>query len=403
VTEPSSRGPLARVRIVEAGSLIAGPFCGRLLADFGAEVIKVEPPGKGDPMRQWGGTYKGVGLWWPNIARNKKSVTLDLRVPEGQELFRRLTARADAVIENFRPGTMERWDLGYEHLRAVNPALVMTRVTGFGQTGPYRDRAGFGSIGESMGGLRYVTGFPDRPPLRVGITIGDSLAATFGALGTMIALYHRDTRGGTGQFVDVAIYEAVWAMMESAVAEYDKLGWVRSRTGGRLPGIAPSNTYPTGDGGFVVIGANADNVFRRFVAVLDHPEWADDPRFNTHTARGTHEELLDDLIAQWTATLPTDEILRRLEEAGVPSGRIYSVADIVSDPHYHAREMLLSVFDPQLDEDVRMQGVIPKLSDTPGEVHHPGPSLGEHNDEVYGKLLELSEEQLADLKSRGIV
>jgi succinyl-CoA---D-citramalate CoA-transferase len=403
VTEQASRGPLAGVRIVEAGSLIAGPFCGRLLADFGAEVIKVEPPGKGDPMRQWGGTYKGVGLWWPNIARNKKSVTIDLRVPEGQELLRQLAARADAVIENFRPGTMERWSLGYEHLRAVNPALVMTRVTGFGQTGPYRDRAGFGSIGEAMGGLRYVTGFPDRPPLRVGITIGDSLAATFGALGTMIALYHRDTHGGTGQLVDVAIYEAVWAMMESAVAEYDKLGWVRSRTGGRLPGIAPSNTYPTGDGGFVVIGANADNVFRRFVDVLGHPEWADDPRFNSHTARGKHEELLDDLIAEWTATLPTDEILRRLEEAGVPSGRIYSVADIASDPHYHAREMLLSVFDPRLDEDVRMQGVVPKLSDTPGLVRHPGPSLGQHNAEVYGKLLELSGERLADLQSRGVI
>ncbi len=397
------RGPLAGVRVAEAGSLIAAPLCTRLLADYGAEVIKVEPPGQGDPMRQWGGTYKGLGLWWPNIARNKKSVTLDLRTTDGQRLFGRLASVSDVVVENFRPGTFERWGLGFDALREANPKLVMTRVTGFGQSGPYRDRAGFGAIGEAMGGLRFVTGFPDRPPLRVGISIGDALAATFGALGTMVALYHRDALSGVGQCVDVAIYEAVWALMEGVLGEYDKLGRVRGRAGGRLPGIAPSNTYPTADGGWVVIGANADNVFRRFVGVLGHPEWADDLRFDSHIARGQHEELLDELIEGWTSSLPTDEIVRRLEEAGVPAGRIYSAADIATDPHYHAREMVLSIFDPNLGEAVRMQGVVPKFSETPGQVVAAGPALGQHNAEIYGSLLELPPNELASLKERGVI
>src|SRR5215210_3381476 len=324
--------PLEGVRVVEMGSLLAGPFCGQLLADFGAEVLKIEPPGKGDPMRVWGRHRKeGRTLWRPIIARNKKSVTLNLREEQGQELARRLIAEADVVVENFRPGTLEKWGLGYDDLKEINPGVVMVRVSGYGQTGPYRDQAGFGSIGEAMGGIRHVTGFPDRPPPRVGISLGDSLAATFGALGAITALYNREANGGKGQVVDVAIYEAVLALMESTIPEYALTGHIRGRAGAILPFVAPSNTYPTSKGDYVVIGANADTVFGRLAKALGHPEWAEDERYATHHARGEYQEELDVMISDWTKKHTADETLAVMNEAGVPAGKLFTAEDMLSD------------------------------------------------------------------------
>ena len=395
--------PLEGVRVIEMGSLLAGPFCGQLLADFGAEVIKVEPPGKGDPMRQWGRHRKeGRTLWWPIIARNKKSVTLNLREEEGQDLARRLIEGADVVVENFRPGTLERWGLGYEDLSAANPGLVMVRVSGYGQTGPYKGRAGFGAIGESMGGIRHVTGFPDRPPPRVGISLGDSLAATFGALGAVTALYNREANGGEGQIVDVGIYEAVLALMESTIPEYALAGHVRGRTGTILPFVAPSNTYPTSEEDYVVIGANADTVFGRFAGAVGHPEWADDERYATHNARGENQEELDAMISGWTRERTVDEVLEVMDEAGVPAGKVFTAKDMMEDPHYAARENVVEVEDPGIGA-FPMQNVVPRLTKTPGEVRWPGPALGQHNDEVFGEVLGLGEQDLAGLRERGIV
>jgi len=395
--------PLEGVRVVEMGSFLAGPFCGQLLADFGAEVIKVEPPGKGDPMREWGRHRKeGKTLWWPIIARNKKSITLNLRKAEGQKLARRLIAEADVVVENFRPGTLERWGLGYEDLSETNPGLVMVRVSGYGQTGPYRDQAGFGSIGESMGGIRHVTGFPDRPPPRVGLSLGDSLAATFGALGAVTALYNRDTRGGRGQIVDVGIYEAVLALMESIIPEYALAGHVRGRTGAILPFVAPSNTYPTSDGDYVVIGANADTVFARFARAIGHPEWAESERYATHNTRGENQEELDERISAWTREHAAEEVLEAMREASVPAGKLFTAKDMVEDPHYEARENVVTVEDPEIGP-FPMQNVVPRLTETPGKVRWAGPALGQHNDEVYGELLKLSEEEQTGLRERGVV
>lgn len=385
------------------GSLLAGPFCGQLLGDFGAEVIKVEPPGKGDPMREWGRHRKeGRTLWWPIIARNKKSVTLNLREEEGQELARRLIAEADVLVENFRPGTMERWGLGYDALKEINPGLVMVRVSGYGQTGPYRERAGFGAIGEAMGGIRHVTGFPDLPPPRVGISLGDSLAATFGALGALTALYHRDARGGRGQVVDVGIYEAVLALMESTIPEYVLTGHVRGRTGTVLPFVAPSNIYPTRDEDYVLIAGNADTVFRRLAKAVGRPEWAEDPRFATHHARGENMEELDALISEWTKQRTGDEVLRVMGEAGVPAGKVYTAKDMVEDEHYAARGNIVTVEDPEIGP-FPMQNVVPRLTGTPGEVRWTGPALGQHNEEVYRGLLKLGDDELAALQGRGVV
>lgn len=399
------RGPLQGIRVVETGSMIAGPFCGHLLADYGAEVIKVEPPGEGDVMRRWGGLYKGLGLYWPIISRNKKSITLDLRVADGQALLKQLVERADVLVENFRPGTLERWSLGFEHLSAANPRLVMVRVTGYGQTGPYRHKAGFAAIGEAMAGLRYLSGEPGRPPVRAGVSIGDSLAATFGAMGALLALYSRDRPGGSGrgQVVDVAIYEAVWAFMESILPEYEKLGRVRQPSGATLPGIAPSSVYPTRDGDWIVMGANADTVFRRLAVAIEHPEWAEDERFSTFVGRGQNQELLDGLIAEWTSQRTVDEGLALLDEASIPAGRLYTAVDIGRDEHFKAREMILSVFDSQLDEEVRQQGVVPKLNETPGLVWSSGPALGQHNQEVYGDLLGLDLARLAELQRLEVI
>jgi succinyl-CoA--D-citramalate CoA-transferase len=401
----ATTGPLAGVRVLELGGLIAGPFCGHLLADYGAEVIKVELPGEGDLMRQWGGLYKGMGLYWPILARNKQAITLDLRQPAGQALFRQLTAHADVVIENFRPGTLERWGLGYDALAEANPGLILVRVTGYGQTGPYRDKAGFGAIGEAMGGLRYLTGEPGRPPVRVGVSLGDALAATMGCVGTLLALYARDGRRGSGhgQVVDVAIYEAVWAYMESILPEWTKLGTVRERTGSTLPGVAPSNVYPSREGEWVLIAANADAVFRRLAEAVGHPEWATDARFATHHARGAHQALLDSLIAEWTSQQAATEILARMDAGGVPAGRIYTARDIAQDPHYAARGMIVEQRQPELAEAVPMQGVVPKLSATPGTLHSPAPGLGEHNAAVYGGLLGLGPAELEKLRADGVI
>ena len=398
-----ARTPLEGVRVIEMGSLLAGPFCGQLLADFGAEVIKVEPPGKGDPMRVWGRHRKeGRTLWWPIIARNKKSVTLNLREEEGQDLARRLVAQADVLVENFRPGTMERWGLGYEGLSELNPGLVMVRVSGFGQTGPYRERAGFGAIGEAMGGIRHVTGFPGEAPPRVGISLGDSLAATFGTLGALTALYHREAHGGRGQVVDIGIYEGVLALMESTIPEYVLTGHVRGRTGSVLPFVAPSNIYPTNDEDYVLIAGNADTVFGRLAEALGHPEWAEDERYATHHARGENMEELDRMISEWTKERTGDEVLKIMAEAGVPAGKVFTAKDMIEDPHYAAREDVIAVEDPDIGE-FPMQNVIPRLSETPGKVRWTGPKLGQHNDEVYEKVLGLGEEERDGLRKRGII
>src|ERR687892_357072 len=396
--------PLEGVRVVEMGSLLAGPFCGQLLADFGAEVIKIELPDKGDPMRVWGRHRKeGRTLWWPIIARSKKSVTINLREREGQDLARRLISGGDIVVENFRPGTLEKWGLGYEALSKINPGLVMVRVSGYGQTGPYKDQAGFGSIGEAMGGIRHVTGYPDRPPPRVGISLGDSLAATFGALGAVTALYNREAQGGgRGQVVDVGIYEAVLALMESTIPEYALAGHIRGRTGAILPFVAPSNTYPTGDGDYVVIGANADTVFGRFATAVGHPEWAEGERYATHHARGENQEELDDLISDWTGRRNAEEVLEIMKEAGVPAGKLFTAEDMLSDEQYAARQNIVTVEDPEIGP-FPMQNVVPRLSETPGKVRWTGPKLGQHNDEVFKEVLGMTEENLDRLRERGIV
>jgi formyl-CoA transferase len=394
--------PLDDVRVVELGQLLAGPFCGQLLGDFGAEVIKVEDPGRGDPMREWGREKPyGRSLWWPVVARNKKSVTCDLRTPEGQDLVKRLVAGADVLLENFRPGTLERWSLSPRELHAINPRLVITRVTGFGQTGPYAPRAGYGSIGEAMGGIRHVTGDPDRPPSRAGISLGDSLAATHACVGTLVALHERE-RSGRGQVVDSAIYEAVLAMMESLLPEWQQASYQRERTGPVLPNVSPSNVYPTADGESILIAANQDSVFARLARVMGRPELAADARFATHGARGEHMAELDALVAAWTAELPAGDLLRALHEGGVPAGRIYTAKDMFADPHFAARQAIVRVPHPEFGE-LAMQNVVPKLSATPGAVRTAGPELGQHNDEVYGGLLGLTGQELAGLREKGVI
>lgn len=387
-------GPLAGLRVVEMGMLLAGPFCAQLLGDMGAEIIKIEPPGKGDPMREWGREKaEGKPLWWPVVARNKKSVTVNLRSEQGQAVVADLMARADFVVENFRPGTLERWNLGPDRLQEINPGLIVMRVTGYGQTGPYAKRPGYGAIGEAMGGLRYITGDPSAPPSRVGISIGDAMAGTMGALGGLSALHHR-SRTGEGQVVDCAIYEAVLGYMESLIPEFDIAGYIRERTGAILPNVAPSNVYPTSDGVGALIAANQDTVFKRFAAAMGRPELAEDPHFATHGARGEYQGELDDLIARWTETMTTDELLALMEEHSVPAGRIYRAPEMLEDPHFAAREAIIEVPHPDFGH-FRMQNVAPKLSSTPGAVRWAGPELGQHNDEILSGLLGLSDDDIA--------
>jgi formyl-CoA transferase len=392
--------PLQGVKVIELGTLIAGPFCARMLAEFGAEVIKIEAPGGGDQIRQWRKMYEGTSLWWYVQARNKKSVTVNLRVPEGQEIVRRLAREADLVIENFRPGALEKWNLGWEQLSALNPKLVMVRLSGFGQDGPYRDRPGFGVVGEAMGGMRYVTGYPDRPPVRLGISIGDSIAALHGVIGAMMALHHRNVNGGRGQYVDVALYESVFNMMESMVPEFDVLGFRRERAGNALPGITPSNTYATRDGKYVIIGANNDSIFKRLMSAIGRDDLAGDASLATNAGRVPRTAELDQAIETWTRTHDLDAVLAVLERAEVPSGRVYDAEDILNDPHYTARKMIEQWRLPD-GKPMKIPAVVPKLSATPGETKWLGPKLGEHTAEILGGL-GYSAEQQQDLKRRGV-
>lgn len=395
-------GPLDGLTVIEMGTLIAGPFCGQILGDFGATVIKIEDPKAGDPMRQWGRSLpKGHSPWWPVIGRNKHSVTLDLRTAEGQDIARRLIGGADVLVENFRPGAMEKWGLGYERLSADNPGLVMARVSGFGQTGPYSSRAGYALIGEAMGGLRYITGEPDRAPARAGISVGDSLAGLHAALGTMMALHARH-RSGKGQIVDAAIYESVLSVMENLITEYGLTGYVRERSGSVLPGIAPSNAYPTKDGALVVIGANQDTLFRRLCDAMGRPELAQDPRYAGHAARGEHQAQLDALIADWTATLDAEALLALMEASGVAAGRVYRAPDMLDDPQFAAREAIVEVPHPVFGA-VKMQNAFPKLTRTPGSVRWPGPALGEHTHAVLTERLGLSDDEIAGLRDRRVI
>ena len=394
-------GPLDGVRVLELGSFIAGPFAGQLLGDYGAEVIKIEPPGSGDPMRQWGITRNGESLWWPAIARNKKSVAIDVREAAGRDVVRQLIDQCDVVLENFRPGRLDEWDLGFAEMSRRNERLIMVHVSGFGQTGPRAAEAGFGSIGEAVGGIRHTTGNPGLPPTRAGISLGDSLAAMFAVIGTMAALNERH-RSGRGQEVDVAIYEAVAALMESSMVDFEVAGHLRTRTGSVLPGVAPSNVYPTADGSSIIIAANADAVFRRLCVAMGAPELADDERFATHRARGVNMEQLDEMIGQWTTTLPGRTALERLADAGVPAGEIFTAENMLSDEHYAARDMVLRRTNRD-GLDVPMTGIVPKFSRTPGDVAAAGPALGEHTDEVVRGIAGIDSATFDGLLAAGIL
>jgi formyl-CoA transferase len=401
----SAGGPLTGLRILELGSILAGPFAGRLLADMGAEVIKVEAPDRLDPMRDWGqGQVDGRSLWWPVISRNKKLVTLDLRSDEGQALFLDLVRESDAIVENFRPGTLERWQLGYERLSAVNPGVVLVRVSGYGQTGPYAERAGFAAAAEAMAGLRHVNGFPGGPPPRTGISLGDSLAGLFAAQGLLAALYRRDALGGRdGQVVDVSIVESCFAMLESMAPEYDRLGAVRGPSGTRLHGNAPSNVYRSADGRMVVIAANQDALFSRLCAVMERPDLATDPRFCDHHRRGEHQDVLDDEIQEWAGRHDAAYIDERLGAAGVVCAPIYTIADVFDDPHFREREMLVQHDDAEIGP-LQGPGVVPKFSVDPGSVRWSGPwQPGAHNADVFGELLGRTEDEIERLERDGVV
>ncbi|OHC64062.1 MAG: formyl-CoA transferase [Rhodocyclales bacterium GWA2_65_19] len=401
----SSAKPLAGVKVVEFGTLIAGPFCSRILAEFGAEVIKIEAPGEGDPLRKWRKLYPTEGgetsLWWLVQARNKQSVTINLKHPEGIEIVRKLVSEADIVVENFRPGVMEKLGLGWDVLSAINPGLVMVRLSGFGQTGPMASQPGFGAIGESIGGLRYITGFADRPPVKTGISIGDSIAALWAALGALMALRHREVNGGVGQVVDVALYEAVFAMMESLVPEFDVFGFIRERTGNVMPGITPSNTHTTRDGKHLIIGANGDAIFKRLMRALGRADLADDPQLASNAGRDVRAEEIYSVIDAWVAANDAEAVLRTAAEAQVPASRIYSAADMFSDPQFLARQMLEVAQLPD-GKDFRIPGIVPKLALTPGETRWLGPALGEHTDSVLARL-GYPPEEVVRLRSAGVI
>ncbi|KAA1011750.1 CoA transferase [Paraburkholderia panacisoli] len=394
-------GPLQGIRVVEIGTLIAAPFAARLMAEFGADVVKIEAPETGDPLRKWRKLHEGTSLWWYLQSRNKKSVCVNLKSADGVEIVKRLAAEADVVIENLRPGALEKLGLGWDVLHAINPKLTMVRISGYGQSGPYRDRPGFGAIGEAMGGIRYTTGEVDGAPARVGVSLGDSLASLHGVIGALMSLLRVKTGQGEGQVVDVSLVESVFNLMESLVPEYDLLGHVRERSGGALPGIAPSNTYRTEDDGYVVIAGNSDPIFKRLMYLIGRPDLADDPALAHNDGRVKHCALLDQAISAWTSHHAIDEVLAALERAEVPAGRIYSVADIVADPHYQARDMLLQAQLPG-GASVKMPGIVPKLSDTPGEVRWQGPSLGEHTGSVLAEL-GFANEDIERLRREGAV
>ena len=397
----ANEGPLKGLRVIEMGTLIAGPFCGQILGDFGADVIKIEDPKAGDPMRQWGRSLpKGLSPWWPVIGRNKKSVSLNLRTPEGRAIAETLIDGADVLIENFRPGTMEKWGMDYDALAARNPRLIMARVSGFGQTGPYAARAGYGLIGEAMGGLRHVTGEPDRPPARAGISIGDSLTAMHAVMGITMAMHARE-RTGRGQVVDVALYESVLAVMENLVTEYDLTGYVRERSGSILPGIAPSNVYPCAGEEMILIGGNGDTVYARLCETMGRPELAADPRFLDHAARGANQAELDQIIAAWTRTQSLDALLELLESKGIPAGRIFRAPDMLEHEQFKARESIVETDHPVFGK-IKMQNAFPKMSETPGAVRWAGPELGQHTDEVLAGA-GLTAQAIAELRAKGVV
>jgi crotonobetainyl-CoA:carnitine CoA-transferase CaiB-like acyl-CoA transferase len=393
--------PLEEIRVLEMGSLIAGPFAGRLMADFGAEVIKVEPPVKGDPLRKWRLMHEDTSLWWYVQSRNKKCITLDLNHAEGQEIIRKLVNEVDIIIENFKPGTMEKWGLGYEDLKKINPRIIMVRVSGYGQDGPYRDKPGFGSVGEAMGGIRYLTGYPDRPPTRVGISLGDSVTALYVVIGALMAIFHRNNKG-EGQYIDVALYESIFSLLESAVPEFDKFNSIRERTGSTLPGISPSNTYLCKDNKYVVIGANGDAIFKRFMQAIGKEELKDEERFASNDGRVTHMEYLDQIIGEWTKQKTLKEALEVLDQYNVPAGAIYNIEDMFHDPHFIARQMITDLEIEGLGK-LKIPGIVPKLSETPGKINWAGPKLGEHTKEILKEKLGLSDEHINKLTESGII
>lgn len=401
MSQPSNALPLQGVKVIEFGQLIAGPFAGKTLAEFGAEVIKIEPPGEGDPLRKWRKLHKGTSVWWQVQSRNKQSVVLDLRNPRGQEIARRMISEADVVIENFRPGTMEKWGLGWEELSQLNPGLIMLRISGYGQTGPYKDMPGFGVIGEAMGGLRYITGEPGRLPVRVGVSIGDSLAALHGVIGILMALYHRKVSGGKGQYIDIGLHEAVFNVMESLIPEYDAFGVIRERTGSTLPGITPTNAYTCRGGDYVLIAGNGDSIFKRLMAAIGRPDLAEDPDLAHNEGRVKRAEEIDGAIASWTATREIEEILSVMAKARVPSGRIYSAKDIAEDPHYAARGMIQEIVTRD-GLTVKVPGVVPKLSETPGTIAGTAPGLGDDTEAVLLRM-GYTAGQIAALEAEGAI
>ena len=392
---------LSGIKVLELGQLIAGPFASKTLADFGAEVIKVESPGVGDPLRKWRMLHQGTSVWWQAQSRNKQSICLDLRVKEGQAIARKLALEADVIIENFRPGTLEKWGLGWEELHQANPKLIMLRISGYGQDGPRRDEPGFAAIGEAMAGLRYITGHPNEIPVRAGLSRGDTIAGVHGALGVLLALYERDARGGEGQMIDVALYESVFNLTESLLPEYSAFGAIREPAGGALPGIAPSNAYRCGDGQFVLIAGNGDSIFKRLMTLIGRSDLGDDPSLAQNDGRAKRVAELDAAINAWTSTLTLDEVLKGLLEAEVPSGKIYTAKDIAEDPHYQARGVIETVQGAD-GLSVQVPGIIPKLSQTPGSIRFRAPTLGEHTDAVL-QSAGLSEEQIAILKKSGVL
>jgi formyl-CoA transferase len=402
--ETGGPGPLAGVRVIELGMLLAGPFTGRLLGDMGAEIIKIEAPGQPDPLREWGkARYEGRSLWWPVQSRNKKCCTLNLRTEKGQELLLELVKQSDVLTENFRPGSLEKWNLGPEQLWEANPKLVIARISGYGQTGPYAERAGFASVAEAMGGIRHINGFPGEAPPRIHISLGDSLAGMFAAQGILAALYRRDVGGGPGQVVDVSLMESCFALLESTVQEYDRLGIVRGPGGTGLKGVAPSNIFKSSDDAWVVIAANADAVFRRLCAAMGQPELADDPKYATHLARGDNQEELEGVVADWAGLHTAEEIDRILNDAGVICGPIYTIAEIFEDEQFRARDMLIEHVDPEFGSYIG-PGIVPKFSETPCDVRWSATwDEGSHNRDVYGGLLGLSDEELARLKDEGVL
>jgi crotonobetainyl-CoA:carnitine CoA-transferase CaiB-like acyl-CoA transferase len=401
MTVEAEMSALKGVKVVELGGLIAAPYAGEVLAQFGAEVIKIESPGGGDPLRGWRKLHKGTSYWWYSLNRNKKSVTLNLKKPRAQQIARQLISKADIVIENFRPGFLESIGLGWESLHKENPRLIMVRISGYGQTGPYKDRPGFAAVAEAVGGLRYVSGFPDRPPVRVGVSMGDSLASLYGVIGALLALHHLKSNGGKGQFIDVALYESVFGMMESLIPEFSALGHIRERTGSALPGIAPSNTYPCLDGRHVVIAGNSDGIYVRLMRAIGRNDLADDPRFARNDGRAEQVDLIDDAIAAFTSTHDSEKVLALLTLADVPCGKIYSAADIHKDPHYRAREMIEPLELPD-GTRVDMPAAVPKLSETPAATRWVGPALGEHTEEVL-EALGIDAAAVAELRKQGVL